>query len=253
MARYDSGVLGFLRGKIDNIVGRLRYGEVYVAKRPLKYNTKSDKVKFTRKVFSRRQRLNSQLRKDPKIVSFWKSVNAEGLNDNTKLMIRNKPFVSYERLLPGCGFTPVNDDKIFVNNIVVEELDIKFVYKIERANPKILEPPYDVFCILILDRLFEYTPHGRIRHKTIAAASAFQTIENETQGTFMPVTVRPNHIIRQEKYLAEKAYVMVASIKFNELKNKYEYSDTYFEELFDFMPDKAQIPVWDGSVLRLED
>ena len=253
MARFDSGVFGFLRGKVGNIVARLRYGEVYVAEKPLKYNTKSEKVKFTRKVFSRRQRLNSQLRKEPEIVSFWKVVESEGLNDNTKLMIRNKPFVSYERLLPGCGFTPASEDKIIVKNIVADELDIKFEFKLERANPNILEPPYDVFCIFILDRLFEYTPHGRIRHKTIAAAITFQTIENEIPGTFIPVVVRPNHIILQEKYLAEKTYVMIAAIKYNELKNKYEWSDTYFEELFDFMPDENKIPKWDSTVLKFED
>jgi hypothetical protein len=250
MARFDSGVLGYMKGKIGTIVARIRYGEVYIAPKARKYKIKSENLKLAQKVFGRRQRLNTQLRKDKKIQAFWKAIDSSGKNDNTKLMKRNHSFVAYERLLPGCGFTPVCDDKIVVKNVVVEELDIKFKYKLERDNPKILEPPYDVFCIFILDRLFQYTNDGRIRHNVIVADTTFQAIENEPSGTFIPVAVCPDHIIRQQKYLAEKAYIMVAAIKFNELKNKYEWSDTYFEEISDFMPDEDKKKKWDGRILK---
>ena len=43
---------------------------------------------------------------------------------------------------------------------------------------------------------------------------------------------------------------MVAAIKFNELKNKYEWSDTYFEEISDFMPDEDKKKKWDGRILK---
>lgn len=253
MAEFDSGVFGFLRGKIGTVVSRLRYGKVYVSAKPLKYKTKSDKVKLARKIFSRRQRFNSRLRKDQKIQTFWRAIDADGLNNNTRLMIRNQPFVEYERLLPGCGFTPVCEDKTIVRNISMDELDISFEFKLERANPKHLEPPYELFCVFVLDRLFKYTHEGRIREKTITADVSYQTIESESPDTFIPVKFRPNHIIRQEKYLAEKAYIMVAAIKFNELKNKYEWSDTYFEELFEFMPDESKKKKWNGVTLKMED
>jgi hypothetical protein len=168
-------------------------------------------------------------------------------------MKRNHSFVEYERLLPGCGFTPVSDDKIIVKNIVVEELDVKFEFKLELNNPKILEPPYEVFCIFILDRLFQYTGSGRIRHNVFEADTTYQTIEIEPSGTFIPVTVRPGDTIRKHKYVAEKAYIMVAAIKFNELKNKYEWSDTHFEELSDFMPDEDKKKKWDVKILKNND
>lgn len=253
MAQFDSGVFGFLRGKIGTIVSRLRYGKVYISAKPLKYKTKSDKVKLARKIFSRRQRLNSWLRKDKKIQAFWRTIDADGLNNNTRLMIRNQPFVEYERLLPGCGFTPLCDDKMLMRNVTMDEMDISLEFKLERANPKHLEPPYELFCIFILDRLFAYSHEGRVREKTITASTTFQTIENESPDDFMTVKFRPDHIIRQEKYLAEKAYIMVAAIKFNELKNKYEWSDTYFEEIFDYMPDEDKKMKWNGITLKLED
>jgi hypothetical protein len=253
MARFDSGVLGYMKGRIGTIVARIRYGEVYIAPKARKYKIKSEKLKFAQNVFGRRQRLNTQLRKDIKIQAFWKAIDSSGKNDNTKLMKRNQPFVDYERLLPGCGFTPLSDDKIIVKNVVVEELDIKFEYKLERTNLKILEPPYDVFCVFILDRLFQYSNDGRIRQNVFSAETKFQTIETEPSGTFIPVTVRPETVIRQQKYVAEKAYIMVAAIKLNELKNKYEWSDTYLEELIDYMPDENQKKKWDGKILKNND
>ena len=46
---------------------------------------------------------------------------------------------------------------------------------------------------------------------------------------------------------------MVAAIKFNDLKNKYEWSDTFFEELFDFMPDEDKKKKWNGVTLKMDD
>jgi len=252
MAQFDSGVFGFLRGKIGTIVSRLRYGKVYVSAKPLKYNTKSDKVKTTRKVFSRRQRLNHELRKHEYIRSFWKAVESEGLNENTKLMIRNKPFISYDRLLPGCGFTPLGNDKVLVRNISIGEKDSTFEFKLERDNPKLLEPPYDVFCIFIVDRMFQNTVDGLMREKTIIGDINFVTIEKEPEDSFIPVKITQQYQMVQHKYYAEKAYFMVAAIKFNELKNKYEWSDTYFEELFDFIPEDKRIK-WLENKYKFED
>ena len=252
MAQFDSGVFGFLRGKIGTIVSRLRYGKVYVSAKPLRYKTKSDKVKLTRKIFSRRQRLNSKLRKDKKIQAFWRAIDADGLNNNTRLMIRNQPFVEYERLLPGCGFTPISDDKIIVRNISIGESESSFEFKLERANPKVLEPPYDVFCISIVDRIYINSTDGLMREKTISSDTKFITIEKEQIESFIPVRISQNNEISKYKYYAEKFYFMVAAIKFNELKNKYEWSDTYFEELFNIIPEDKKIK-WDEKKYKFED
>ena len=69
----------------------------------------------------------------------------------------------------------------------MDEMDISFEYKLERANPKHLEPPYELFCIFILDRLFAYSHEGRVREKTITADTTFQTIENETNDGLTPL------------------------------------------------------------------
>jgi hypothetical protein len=252
MAQFDSGVFGFLRGKIGTIVSRLRYGKVYVSAKPLKYKTKSDKVKLARKIFSRRQRLNSRLRKDKKIQAFWRTIDADGLNNNTRLMIRNQSFVEYERLLPGCGFTPISDNKVLVRNISISERESSFEFKLERANPKALEPPYDVFCVSIVDRIYINSTDGLIREKIISSDTKFVTIEEEPANEFIPVTINQNNEVRDYKYLADKFYVMVAAIKFNELKNKYEWSDTYFEELFNIIPEDKRIK-WDEKKYKFED
>ncbi len=67
------------------------------------------------------------------------------------------------------------------------------------------------------------------------------------------VTNTPDPIIRQQKYIAEKAYLMVAAIKFNKLMNKHEWSDTFFEELFDFMPDDSKKKKWNGVTIKSDD
>lgn len=244
MAQFDSGVFGFLRGKVGTLISRLRYGKVYVAAKPLKHNIQSEKLKLAQKVFSRRQRLNTQLRKDKKIQAFWKAVDTEGLNDNTKLMKRNQPFVAYECILPGCGFTPLSDDKIIVKNVHFEKYEIVFDFKLERANPKKLEPPYDVYCILLLDRYFKNSGSGLIRHKMIFGETGFCTFESETGDSFQEFRYKHEGTVNRIRMYAEKAYVMVAAIKFNELKNKYEWSDTYFEELFDYVPEEEKTK-WD--------
>lgn len=252
MARFDSGVFGFLKGKIGSIVARMRYGEVYIAEKPLKYKIKSEKLKLTQKVFGRRQRLNTQLRKNKKIQALWKAIDAEGLNNNTKLMIRNKPFVSYERLLPGCGFTPVSDDKIIVNNIHFEGFDIVFDFKIGRANPKKLLAPYEVFCILLFDRLLHNSGMGLIRDKVIFGATGFNTFDNETTDSAQTFRFMYIDEIHSRRYIAEKAYVMIAAIKFNEMKNKYEWTDTYFEELQNYVPENKKTK-WNEHIYRLDD
>lgn len=236
MARFEESAFGKLRGKFGNFVSRLRYGKAYISPVPLKYNTKSEKVKTMRKVFSRRQRINHELRRCPKIRDFWRSLDVEGLNDNTKLMIRNKVFVAYERLLPGFGITPFSFDKISVKNIVIEDDYITFDFKLERANPKILQPPYDIFCFFITDRFFEETIFGYTRNKSFYSGIEFQTVEKENDDSYISLRFSQHYKVTQVKYLADKAYLMVAAVKFNDMKNKYEWSDTFFEELTDFIP-----------------
>jgi len=237
MAYFDKSSFGKLRGKFGNFISRLRYGKPYISPVPSRYNTKSEKVKTMRKVFSRRQRLNHELRRCPKLREFWKTLDVEGLNDNTKLMIRNKDFVAYERLLSGIGITPVSFDKSSVKNIVIEDSYITFDFKLERAIPKHLEPPYDVFCVFILDRYFDEVDDGFIRRKSFYSGTDFQTIEQDSGDVYTSLRFRQYYRAEQVKYLAEKAYLMVAAVKYNDLKNKYEWTDTFFEELVDFIPE----------------
>jgi hypothetical protein len=241
MARFDSGVFGYLRGRIGSIVARMRYDEVYIAPKALKYKIKSEKLKFAQKVFGRRQSFNKQLRQNKKIQAFWKSVDAPGKNDNMKLMIRNKPFVAYEGILPGCGFTPINDNKIIVKDFHFDGNYGVFDFKLERADSRKLEPPYEVFSILMLDRELEDTKYGIIRHKSLFGDAVSLTFENEPQDSFQ--TFRCLHIgaVHNRMYRAEKAYILIAAIKFNELKNKYEWTDTYFQELHNYIPEDKQI------------
>ncbi len=236
MAYFEGGFFEYLRGRFGTFISRMRYGKTYISRAPGRYNTKSVKVKTMRKVFSRRQRINHELRRCPKIREFWKSIDVEGLNDNTRLMIRNKDFVAYERMLPGLGITPASFNKISVKNIVIEATDITFDFKLLRAAPGKLEPPYDVFCVFITDRHYKETAFGFTRDKRFYSGTKFVTVEEENGDSYIPLRVRQYYRAEQAKYEAEKAYLLVAAIKFNELKNKYEWSETFFEELFDFVP-----------------
>ena len=241
MAQPEQGIFGFLRGKVGNLVGRMRYGKFYISRRPTIYKAnQTEAARLNRKKFSRRQRFKKELRKDKRIRDFWRVVDAEGLNDNTKLMIRNTPFVTYERILPGAGFTPKSEDKIDVRNIRFQDRNMDFEFKLNRANPKILEPPYDLYAIAIVDRLFELTNEYVLRRKLIAGSLVTMRIENEPTDSYQTVSLYYDEIFCQEICDAEKAYAMVAAIKFNELKNKYEWTDTYFEELFDFVPENIK-------------
>jgi len=251
MARFESGVLGYMKGKFGDIIARMRYGEVYIAPKT-KYKIKSDKLKFAQKVFGRRQRLNTQLRKDKKIQEFWKAIDSTGKNDNTKLMKRNHSFVSDERLLPGCGFTPVCNEKIIVKNVHFVGFDIVFDFKLDLADAKKLGPPYDVFCVLVLDRYFENSVDGLIRHKTLYAETVALTFEDDSQGSFQTFRHLYFDSVHNRMYQAEKAYIMIAAIKFNDLKNKYEWSDTYFEELLNHIPEDKMIK-WDKHIHKFYD
>lgn len=185
MARFDSGIFGLMRGKIGNIVARLRYGKVYVSSKPGKHRAKqTEAAKRNRAIFSRRQRFNSQLRKDKRIKKFWEGVDSEGLNGNTKLMKRNTPYVAYDRLLPGFGFTPKNEDKIVVKNLVFEGQSIHFDFKIERTKQKKLQHPYDLYCVIVSDRWFEYGFEKIIRNKGVESLVSVKSIERSNQKIF---------------------------------------------------------------------
>jgi len=251
MARFESGILGNVKGKIGNIIARLRYGEVYIAPKT-KYDIKSEKLKFSQKVFSRRQRFNSELRKNLKIQEFWKAIDAPGKNDNTKLMKRNKPYVEFERLLPGCGFTPDSDNKIVVRNVHFERFDLVFDFKIHREDDNKLEPPYDVFSILVLDRVFENSIDGLIRHKTLYCETVSLTFENDSRDSFQTFKHLYFDSVHNRMYRSEKAYILIAAIKFNETDYKYEWSDTYFEELQNYIPDDKKIN-WDKHKYKFYD
>ncbi len=45
---------------------------------------------------------------------------------------------------------------------------------------------------------------------------------------------------------------MIAAIKFNELKNKYEWTDTYFEEIYDYIAEDKKQDI-NGRPIRYED
>lgn len=253
MARFDSGIFGLMRGKIGNIIARLRYGQVYIARKPDRYKANQTEAAIrNRAIFSRRQRFNSKLRKDKRIRKFWEEVEAEGLNDNTKLMIRNTPYVAYERLLPGFGFTPKSEEKIVVNNLSFEGQSIHFDFKIERSKRNKIEPPYDLYCIILTDRWFEYGADIIMRNKGVESLVSVKRIESEQAETFQTTSFIYDKGYLTVAFLSEKCYVMIAAIKFNELKNKYEWTDTYFEEVSDIVPNNMKQEV-NGRTLRFED
>lgn len=253
MARFDSGIFGLMRGKIGNIVARLRYGKVYVARKPDRYKAnQTEAAKRNRAVFSRRQRFNSTLRKNKSIKKFWEEVDSEGLNGNTKLMIRNTPYVAYEKLLPGAGFTPKSEEKIFVRNLGFDGQQVQFDFKIKRTNQKKLEPPYNLFCILVTDRWFEYGVDRIIRNKGIECLVRVREIESEQYETFQTVSFIYDKGYLTSVFLSERCYVMIAAVKLNELKNKYEWTETYFEEVSDLVTNDMKQDV-NGRVLKYED
>lgn len=236
MARFDSGVFGFLRGKIGTLVARKRYGETYVSRKPGKINANQTKpAKDNRERFKRMQRLSHEIRKYPELRAFWKAVDAEGLNENTKVIKRNSKLVTHESLLPGCGITPKSDNVLEVKNMEVHNYRVSFDFKLNRANPKALEPPYDVFLFL----LFEKIVHPSFP-KEFSSALIIHKIEHEPSDDFIHVISRYKDVPRQHAELAVKRHAMVAAIKFNELKNKYEYSDTNFSEINYFVSQRKQ-------------
>ena len=227
MARFDSGVLGFLRGKFGTLVARKRYGETYVSRKPDKINAnQTQAAKDNRTRFKRTQRLSHEIRRHPYLRAFWKAVDAEGLNDNTKVIKRNSKLITHDLLLPGCGITPKSDNGLEVKNLEIHNYRVSFDFKLNRANPKALEPPYDV-CIFLL---FEKVPVGGYT-KEFHSAFKFHRIEEEHSDEFIRVISRYDDVSRKNADVAQKKHAMVAVIKFNELKNKYEYSDTDFSQI----------------------
>ncbi|MFA5012253.1 MAG: hypothetical protein WC644_09925 [Ignavibacteria bacterium] len=236
MARFDSGILGYMRRKVGKIVARIRYNKVYIAQKPEKIKvSQTQKSINNRAVFSRRQRLNSALRKDKRIQEFWRKTEAQGLNDNTKLMIRNKPFVNKDFLLPGCGFTPPSKNKIIVNNIDYSSYNLAFDFKIERSDKKVLEPPYNIWAVVIVDIYYEDCIRYILRNKNIVTKSEYTTVDSEPTDTFINILINyNNNVFREIANIADKLYVMIAAVKYNELKNKYEWSDTFFQDISHF-------------------
>lgn len=248
MARFDSGVFGFLRGKIGTLVARKRYGETYVSRKPGKINANQTKpAKDNRERFKRMQRLSHEIRKYPELRAFWKAVDAEGLNENTKVIKRNSKLVTHESLLPGCGITPKSDNVLEVKNMEIHNYRVSFDFKLNRANPKALEPPYDVFLFL----LFEKIVHPSFQ-KEFSSALIIHKIEHEPSDDFIHVISRYKDVPRQHAVLAVKRHAMVAAIKFNELKNKYEYSDTNFSDITYFVSETLPNP-YSGTVLVDDD
>ena len=238
MARFDSGVLGFLRGKIGTIVARKRYGEIYVSRKPEKINANQTKAaKDNRVRFKRIQRLSHEIRRHTELRTFWKAVDAEGLNDNTKVIKRNSKLVTHEELLPGCGITPKSDNVLEVKNVEIHNYRVSFDFKLNRANPKVLEPPYDVFLFLLFEKIVHPT-----FPKEFYSAFRVHRIEEEPADDFIHIISRYDGISRQYADYAEKRHAMVAVIKFNELKNKYEYSDTDFSEITYFVSENMLLP-----------
>ncbi len=253
MARFDSGIFGLMRGKIGTIVARLRYGKVYISSKPGKHKAKqTEAAKRNRAIFSRRQRFNSKLRKDKRIKKFWETVNSEGLNGNTKLMIRNTPYVAYERLLPGFGFTPKSGEKIAVRNLGFEGNRVHFDFKIERTKRKKLEPPYDLYCVVLSDRWFVYGFDTIIRNKGVNSLVSVKSIESAQPENFQNVSFVYDRGYLSSAYLSERCYVMIAAIKYTELKNKYEWTETYFEEISDLIPNDRKQEI-NGRALKFED
>jgi hypothetical protein len=248
MARFDSGVFGFLRGKIGTLVARKRYGETYVSRKPGKIKANQTKAaKDNRVRFKRIQRLSHEIRVYPELRAFWKAVDADGLNDNTKVIKRNSMLIRHDVLLPGCGITPKSDNILEVKNVEIHNYRVSFDFKLNRANPKALEPPYDVYMFLLFEKIKD-----DIVPKEFTSVLTIHKIEEEPSDDFIHIISRYKDVPRQHAELAVKRHAMVAVIKFNELKNKYEYSDTNFSEINYFVSQTKPNP-YSGTLLVDDD
>jgi hypothetical protein len=237
MARFDSGVFGFLRGKIGTLVARKRYGETYVSRKPGKIKANQTKAaKDNRERFKRIQTLSHEIRRHKELRDFWKAVDADGLNDNTKVIKRNSMLIRHDVLLPGCGITPAGDNVLEVKNVEIHNFRVSFDFKLNRANPKALELPYDVYLLLLFEKIQHHS-----YPKEFYSALIIHRIEEEPSEEYTRIISKYDDISRQNAEVAVKRHAMIAVIKFNDLKNKYEYSDTNFSEITNFVSEKITL------------
>jgi len=226
MARLESGAFGKFRGAIGNIVGRIRYGKHHIALRQDKIKISNSKgCVDNRIVFSRNHHLSHTIREHIQLKNFWDIVDADGVNGYTRVQKRNLKFIKVDDIPPECGFTPPGDI-IKITNLKINDLVLEFDIKLNRTNPKYLEPPYDVHS------LFVFTDADRPpKDNLISSLFKTQTVEKETPDGITHISLSyPDTLISNQEYF-HKTYIMIAIIKFNELKEKYEWSGTYTKRL----------------------
>ena len=227
MARLESGAFGKFRGAIGNIVGRIRYGKHHIALRRDKIKISNSKgCVDNRSEFSRNHHLTHTIRSHKELKDFWDIVDADGVNGYTRVQKRNLRFIKVDDIPPECGFTPPGD-LIEISNLKVTDLVLEFDIRLNRSNPKFLEPPYRVYS------LFVFTDADKPpKENLIGSLLNTQTVENETPDGINHISLSySNALISNQEYF-HKTYIMIAIIKFNELKEKYEWSATYTNRLY---------------------
>lgn len=226
MARIEAGPLGKFRGAIGSIVGRIRYGKHHIALRQHKIKISKSKGSVdNRSEFSRNHHLTHIIREHKQLKEFWDKVNADGVNGYTRLQKRNLKLMQVEDIPPECGFTPPGD-LIEITDFKIDDLEVEFGIKLNRSKQKYLKPPYDVYSLLILTDA-DRPPKDNIMGSLLKT----QTIAEENPDGINHISLSyPSNLWSYKKYFS-KMYIMIAIIKFNELKQKYEYSNTYLKRL----------------------
>lgn len=232
MARFRSDLPGDVSGKYGKIAVRNRYGKSYISKLPEIYKANQTQAALNNRIkFSRRQTLNSSLRIDKKLVEFWKASDAEGLNDNARLMRRNTPFVEIDRLLPGLGFTPSSGNKMVIKNVSYMGKTVSFDYKILRKNKSALKAPYDICCVMVYDWNNKNNHDLKCKFTRIYTHSEYLPVTKDSGKDFRQVSFMLKDPASGFVEGAERIYFMAAAIKQKQGKKKYEWTETFFEEI----------------------
>lgn len=241
MARFKSYLPGDITGKFGKLVYKSRYGSSYISRLPEFYNAnKTEAALENRRKFSRRQRLNSGLRKDKRLVELWKASDAEGLNDNAKMMRRNTPFVTSKNFLPGLGFTPHSDNKLVVRKVSFVGKNVNFEFKINRKNKSAFKTPYDICCVIIYDGTHEHGVISTYKFKHIVTQYEYLTITKDSGKDFLKASILMTSPETNYKHFAEKILLMAAAIKQKHGKKKYEWTETFFEDITDIIPENER-------------
>jgi hypothetical protein len=104
MGRLSKEVLGLIRGKVGNVIFRVRHNTTYAYKIPEKVNiSQSPEAKTARGKFTPLSRFQSFINSIPELKYFWKRANIKGISAfhkigkyNYQFLLNNRPGIKNE-------------------------------------------------------------------------------------------------------------------------------------------------------------